>query len=154
MIREHVSIHAPSEDETRIGDDCYLMNKVYIPHDALLEDGVVMAASVLVGGHGRIGAGANLGMGAVVHQRLIGGPGAMVGMGSVVTRPVPPFALAYGSPARVVGVNVVGMQRRGMEEDLIAALKAAYEEDPGAEAIEVPEALDEAFIWYRRQLGR
>jgi UDP-N-acetylglucosamine acyltransferase len=40
----------------------------------------------------------------------------MVGMGSVVTKPVPPYAVAYGSPARVTGANVVGMRRAGLSE--------------------------------------
>jgi UDP-N-acetylglucosamine acyltransferase len=113
---------------------------------------VVVACAVLIGGHGRIGAGSNLGLGAVLHQRLVVGPGAMVGMGSVVTKPVPPFAMAYGSPARVKGVNVVGMQRKGIAEDLIEAMAAAYADDPTSEPTQVPEALRPAFEWYRAQL--
>jgi UDP-N-acetylglucosamine acyltransferase len=76
----------------------------------------------------------------------------MVGMGSVVTKPVPPFAMAYGSPARVKGVNVVGMQRKGIAEDLIEAMAAAYADDPTSEPTQVPEALRPAFEWYRAQL--
>jgi UDP-N-acetylglucosamine acyltransferase len=151
VLREHVVVHAPHEGETLVGDDCYLMNKVYVPHDAHLEDGVVMAASVLMGGHCRVGAGANLGLGAMVHQRLVVGPGAMAGMGSVVTRPIPPFALAYGTPARVAGVNRVGMRRAGIAEDVIAELAAAYEVDPTGDGFEVPEVLQAAFEWYRAQ---
>jgi UDP-N-acetylglucosamine acyltransferase len=152
VIREQVSIQAPHEGETRIGDDCYMMTKSHLPHDGVLQDGVVVACAVLIGGHGRIGAGSNLGLGAVLHQRLVVGPGAMVGMGSVVTKPVPPFAMAYGSPARVKGVNVVGMQRKGIAEDLIEAMAAAYADDPTSEPTQVPEALRPAFEWYRAQL--
>ncbi len=151
VIREQVSIQAPDEGETRIGDDCYMMTKSHLPHDGVLEDGVVVACAVLIGGHGRIGAGSNLGLGAVLHQRLVVGPGAMVGMGSVVTKPVPPFAMAYGSPARVKGVNVVGMQRKGIDDELIEVVAAAYAEDPTGESAEVPEALQAAFEWYRAQ---
>lgn len=152
VIREHVSVHAPAEGETRIGSDCYLMNKVYVPHDALLEDGVVMASSVLMGGHCAVGAGANLGLGTVVHQRLVIGPGAMVGMGSVVTRPLPPFALAFGGPARVRGVNRVGMQRAGIADDLIEAMEVAYRRDPSGGSAEPPEVLRAAFDWYRARV--
>jgi UDP-N-acetylglucosamine acyltransferase len=153
VIREHVVVHAPAEGRTRIGSDCYLMNKVYVAHDAHVEDRVVMAASVLMGGHCRIGAGANLGLGAVVHQRLVVGPGSMVGMGAVVTRPVPPFALSYGNPARVRGVNAVGMGRRDIPGDVVKALAATYAHDPHAALGEVPPILAEAFSWYERELG-
>jgi UDP-N-acetylglucosamine acyltransferase len=149
VIREQVSIQAPSEGQTCIGNDCYMMAKSHLPHDGVLEDGVVVACAVLIGGHGRIGAGSNLGLGAVLHQRLVVGPGAMVGMGSVVTKPVPPFAMAFGSPASVKGVNVVGMQRKGLADDLIDALAAAYAEDPTADAVEVPLPLQSDFEWYR-----
>lgn len=151
VIREQVSIQAPHESETRIGNDCYLMTKSHLPHDGVLEDGVVVACAVLIGGHGRIGSGSNLGLGAVLHQHLVVGPGAMVGMGSVVTKAIPPFAMAYGNPARVRGVNVVGMQRKGIDDELIEIMAAAYSEDPTGESAEVPEALRPAFEWYRAQ---
>jgi UDP-N-acetylglucosamine acyltransferase len=69
---------------------------------------------VLLAGHVRVGNAANLGLGASVHQGRYVGAGVMLGMSSVVTRDIPPFAKAYGSPARVVGANVVGMRRGGI----------------------------------------
>ena len=79
------------------------MNKVYVGHDGDIGDGVTMASSVTLGGHVVVGDRANLGLGAIVHQRRVIGPGVMLGMGSVVTRDVPPFAKAFGNPARVRG---------------------------------------------------
>jgi acyl-[acyl carrier protein]--UDP-N-acetylglucosamine O-acyltransferase len=49
----------------------------------------------------------------------------MIGMGSVVTKAIPPFGMAYGSPARVRGGNVIGMQRAGLDEVLISQVVEA-----------------------------
>jgi UDP-N-acetylglucosamine acyltransferase len=127
VLREGTVVHQGWQEQTVVGDDCFLMNKVYVAHDTVLADGVTLASTVTMGGHVRIGAGANVGMGATVHQRRVVGAGAMVGMGSVVTRDVPPFALVYGSPARLRGANRVGMARQGVDEDAIIALAASYE---------------------------
>ncbi len=54
-----------------------------------------------------------VGMGALVHQRGRIGPGAMVGMGAVVRGEVPPFTVTVGSPARIAGLNEVGLRRLG-----------------------------------------
>jgi UDP-N-acetylglucosamine acyltransferase len=126
VIREYTTVHQGHYARTVIGDGCYLMNKCYIAHDNVLHDGVTMASSATLGGHVHVGAGANLGMGATVHQRRVIGPLAMVGMGSVVTRDVPPAALAHGNPCRVRGANRVGMQRAGVGADVIAAVQLAY----------------------------
>jgi UDP-N-acetylglucosamine acyltransferase len=65
-------------------------------------------------------------MGAIVHQRRVIGGLAMIGMGAVVTRDVPPAALAYGNPCRVHGANRVGMERAGVPVEEIAAVQLAY----------------------------
>lgn len=126
VLREYVTIHQGHHASTTVGDDCYLMNKVYIGHDGEIADAVTMASSATLGGHVHVGAGANLGLGAIVHQRRIVGPGAMVGMGAVVTSDIPPFALGYGNPCRVRGANRVGLTRAGVDDDAIAALDRAY----------------------------
>jgi UDP-N-acetylglucosamine acyltransferase len=126
VIREYTTIHQGRHAATRVGDDCFLMNKVYIAHDGAIGDKVTMASSATLGGHVRVGTLANLGMGILVHQRRVVGPVAMVGMGSVVTRDVPPFALAYGNPCRVRSANRIGMQRAGIADEAIDALDKAY----------------------------
>ena len=126
VIREQAQIHGGWKQRTTVGDDAFIMNQVYVGHDGAIEDGATLASSVLLGGHVRIGAGANVGLGANVHQFRVVGAGSMVGMGSIVTRDIPPFATAYGSPARVHGANRVGMERRGIAGDVIGAVHAAY----------------------------
>jgi UDP-N-acetylglucosamine acyltransferase len=105
VLREYVTVHVSPNSETQIGNGCYVMSKTYIPHDAVLEDNAKLASMVILGGFVHIGESAYLGMGAIVHQRLVVGAGAMVGMGSVVTKSIPPLGKAYGNPARIVGAN-------------------------------------------------
>jgi UDP-N-acetylglucosamine acyltransferase len=149
-LREYTTIHSGSAKVTRVGSNCFVMNKVYIGHDGDIGDGVTMASSVTLGGHVSVGDNANLGLGAVVHQPRVVGPGVMLGMGSVVTRDVPPFAKAFGTPARIQGVNAVGMRRQGVGQtdvdrlaDLYATVSAVPTDWPA------PPALEPAIAWWR-----
>ncbi|HVU93257.1 MAG TPA: UDP-N-acetylglucosamine acyltransferase [Jatrophihabitans sp.] len=153
VIREHVTIHQGHYARTIIGDECYIMNRVYIGHDGELADRVTMASAVTLGGHVHVGADANLGMGALVHQRRVIGPATMIGMGAVVTRDVPPFAKAYGNPSRVRGANRVGMQRQGISETTIQTLEEAYAMR-GAAPAGVPPGLEAAWHWWRAETNR
>jgi UDP-N-acetylglucosamine acyltransferase len=153
VVREMSSVQQGSRAPTRIGAGCWLLSRAYVAHDCELGDGVTISAGAALGGHARIGSGANLGMNATVHQRRVVGPGSMVGMSAVVTRDVPPFGKAYGSPARVHGGNTVGMARRGVAERDAAALDAAYRAgrvpaDPGPDAVLVV-----AWRWWDERTG-
>lgn len=120
VIREFVAIQAGPYGPTLIRDGCYLMSKSHVNHDCVLESRVTLSTGATLAGHARLGAGANLGLNATVHQRVVIGPGAMLGMCAVVTRDVPPHAKAFGSPARVRGVNRVGMTRSGYADSEIS----------------------------------
>ncbi|SHE68267.1 UDP-N-acetylglucosamine acyltransferase [Streptoalloteichus hindustanus] len=146
VIRELSTIHQGSYRPTRVGADCWLLNRVYVAHDGQVGDRVTLSAAVSLGGHVLVGDGVNVGMNAVVHQRRVIGQGSMVGMGSAVTRDIPPFSKAFGSPARLHGVNSVGMTRSGVGEDAVNVLAAAYAERrvPG----EIPAELADAFAWW------
>ena len=125
VIREFSTVHAGSSVTTSVGDDCYIMTKAHVPHDCVIGNGVTLSNSVDLGGHIIILDGANVGLGAVVHQRLVIGERAMVGMGSVVTKNIPPYATAFGSPAVVRSANKVGMERAGLSPELIGEVSAA-----------------------------
>lgn len=152
VIREYAQVHGGWKTTTRVGDDTFIMNQVYVAHDCRLDDGVTLASSVLLAGHVRVGANANLGLGTTVHQSRYVGRGAMVGMGSVVTRDVPPFAMAYGSPARVASANSVGMRRLGVPDDAVSELTALYESGEGPNGfpdVSAVPMLDSAFREWR-----
>jgi UDP-N-acetylglucosamine acyltransferase len=149
-LREFTTVHSGSAHPTRIGSDCFIMNKVYVGHDGAIGDGVTMASTVTLGGHVTVGDTANLGLGAVVHQRRVIGPGVMLGMGAVVTHDVPPYAKAFGNPVRVQGVNSVGMSRQGMAASDVEALGEVYGKEGALPAQwdgTVP--LQPALAWWR-----
>jgi len=153
VVREMTTIHQGWKGETVVGDDCFIMNKVYVAHDCVLSDGVTIASTVALAGHVRVGAGANLGLGAAVHQRRIVGPGAMVGMGAVVSRDVPPFAKSYGNPARVRGANVVALQRAGICGTDLDHVQSVYAAGGALAVDEAPGLLAEAFAWWAAAHG-
>lgn len=146
VVRELSTIHQGSYRPTRIGADCWLLNRVYLAHDCQVGDRVTLSAGASLGGHIMVGDAVNVGMNVVVHQRRVIGPGAMVGMGSAVTRDVPPFAKAFGNPARLRGVNEVGMRRAGMAEDDILLLDAGYRD--GRTPTMLPASLESSFEWW------
>jgi UDP-N-acetylglucosamine acyltransferase len=124
VIREYVSVHQGSLGPTRLGDGGYLMTGSHLGHDCVVGDGVTIASAVQVAGGCHVWAWASLGLGALVHQDTVVGPGAMIGMGSPVRGVVDPFSLMVGNPARKAGFNTVGLTRRGCPEDLLPALEA------------------------------
>ncbi|WP_139416742.1 acyl-ACP--UDP-N- acetylglucosamine O-acyltransferase [Agromyces laixinhei] len=127
VIREYAQIHQGWKAKTVIGDEAFIMNQCYIAHDCSLGSGVTMASSVLLAGHVQLDDGVNLGLGTTVHQFRTIGRGSMVGMSSVVTRDLPPYAKAFGSPATVRGANVIGMERSGVDGGLVARISALYD---------------------------
>lgn len=153
VVRENAVIHQGSHRATTVGEGSWILNSAYLAHDVVVGTGVTLSASVQVGGHALIGDGANLGMGALVHQRRIVGPGAMVGMGTPVTRDVPPFAKAYGSPARVRGVNSYVLRKLGADESEIERFAAAYASD-GREVEGPLRAGAAAMDWWHAQSDR
>ena len=134
VFREFSTIHVSPGTQTIVGNSCYVMTHAHIPHDALIEDEVKIANSVNLGGYVHVARGAYIGLGANVHQRLYIGPGAMVGMGSVVTTNVPPLAKFFGSPARLMGFNDMKVNQFDLTDQdkllLITAFNARHLPDP------------------------
>ncbi|GAC1352350.1 MAG: hypothetical protein NVSMB1_14340 [Polyangiales bacterium] len=88
-----------------------ILPHVYLGHDANVGRSVTIASHAQIGGRVTLQQGANVGLGAAIHQSVTIGAYAMVGMHAVVSRDVPPFALAKGMPARVFGLNRVACAR-------------------------------------------
>lgn len=128
-IREHASIHrgtVTGSGITRIGADCLLMATVHVAHDCVVGDGVVIANNVALGGHVEIGDGAIIGGNAALLQFTRVGQGAMVGGLTGVTRDVVPYARVFGTRAALLGLNLIGLKRRGVEKQSLFEINAAY----------------------------
>jgi UDP-N-acetylglucosamine acyltransferase len=126
IIREHVTISRATRAgaATEIGADCFLMAASHVAHDCRVGDGVVIANAVLLAGHVQIGDRAFLGGGAVVHQFCRIGESAMIGGGARISRDVPPFTMATERDA-LIGLNKVGLRRRGLARAVLDELKRA-----------------------------
>jgi UDP-N-acetylglucosamine acyltransferase len=129
VIREHASIHrgtVTGTGITRIGADCLLMAVVHVAHDCVVGDGVVIANNVALGGHVEIGDRAIIGGGAAALQFTRIGTGAMVGGLTGVTRDVTPYCRVFGSRAEILGLNIIGLRRRGVERAQMQTIQTAY----------------------------
>lgn len=129
VIREGATIHRASEKEegvTRVGERCYLMAQAHIGHDCQVGDDVVITNTSTLGGHSRIGDRVLISAHAAVHQFCRVGTMAMVAGGSMVVQDVPPYCMAHGDRARLVGLNEVGLDRGGVSAEAVHALRRAY----------------------------
>jgi UDP-N-acetylglucosamine acyltransferase len=130
QIREGVTINTGTEDGrgmTEVGDRCFLMVGSHVAHDCKVGSDVIFANNVVLGGHVTTGDFVVFGGQAAVRQFVRIGEGAMVVGLSGVRADVIPFGLAQGPLARLIGLNVVGMRRRGFPKAAIQRLRQAYE---------------------------
>jgi UDP-N-acetylglucosamine acyltransferase len=128
VIREYVTIHRASDAEgvTAIGDDNLLMAYTHVAHNCLLGNQIVIANSVGIAGHVEIEDQAVLGGMCGLHQFVRVGKLAMLGGMAQIRQDIPPYAMVDGQPARVFGMNIRGMQRRGIDKESRQALKSCY----------------------------
>jgi len=129
VIREHVSVHVGTVQGggcTRIGDGNWLMNASHVGHDCVVGSNVVMASFSGLAGHVVVEDHAVLGAYTGVHQCARVGESAMTAAGSMVSLDAPPFCLVAGARARMVGLNKVGLSRRGVGPRTVRALARAH----------------------------
>jgi UDP-N-acetylglucosamine acyltransferase len=128
QVREHVTIHrgtVTGRSLTSVGADCLLMAVTHIAHDCVIGNGVVIANNVVMGGHVSIADGAVIGGAAAIHQFVRIGRGAMIGGVSGVEADVIPFGSVIGNRARLAGLNVIGLRRRGVDKAGLHVLRSA-----------------------------
>ncbi len=127
-IREYASIHrATGEGEiTSVGDDCLLLAYVHIAHNCRVGNGVTMSNLAQLAGHVIVEDNASFGGVSGAHQFIRVGRYAFVGGLTKLTRDVPPFFLVEGNPARVYGLNSVGLRRAGFPAEELSELKECY----------------------------
>jgi len=129
-IREYVTMNPGTEGGgmvTRVGDGCLFMVGAHVAHDCQIGDHVVMANNATLAGHVVVGDYAILGGLCAVHQYVRIGRHAMIGGMSGVERDVIPYGQVMGDRARLCGLNIIGMQRRGFSRDDIQGLRNAYQ---------------------------
>lgn len=111
---------------TRIGDACYLMIGAHVAHDNRIGNNVVMANNVSLAGHVEVGDNVWFGGLSAVHQFTRIGRNAFIGGGAIVVEDVIPFGSVIGNHARLAGLNMVGLKRRGFAREDIRQIRAAY----------------------------
>ena len=129
VIRECATIHRATTKEdrkTEIGNKNFLMAYSHVAHDCKLGNNVIMANSVALGGHIVIEDYAIIGGITAVHQFVRIGSYAMVGGCSAVALDVPPYVSAAGNRAKLYGLNLIGLKRRGFGDATLNYMKKAY----------------------------
>ena len=131
VIREYTTIHrAVKEGFTIIGENCFLMNYVHIGHNVQLGNNVIMANSAMLPGYVIVEDFVFISGFSTIHQHCRIGESAMVGAMTGSRLDLPPYFIADGRPAKIRGVNKVGLRRRGIKpairEEIVKAFKIIY----------------------------
>jgi UDP-N-acetylglucosamine acyltransferase len=143
IIREFCTFHRANGEglTTRIGSRNFFMVGVHVAHNCVIGDDNIFANEVALAGHITIEDHVFLSNNVGAHQFVRMGRHAMIGGKSKIVQDVLPFFITDGNPARVRGVNSIGLQRAGFSEDTRRALKNAYKmlfrsKTPVAEVLE------------------
>lgn len=127
-IREFVTINRGTKDKwkTVVGNNCLLMAYCHIAHDCIVGNNAVIANTVQLAGHVEVGEYATLGgMAAAIQFAKIGAHSYIAG-GTEIIKDIPPFIKAGRHPLSYVGVNSVGLQRRGFSSEKINGILEIY----------------------------
>ncbi|APG26628.1 acyl-[acyl-carrier-protein]--UDP-N-acetylglucosamine O-acyltransferase [Syntrophotalea acetylenivorans] len=128
-VREFATLHRGTADgggETVVGNDNLFMAYSHVAHDCILGNQVILANGATLAGHVEVDDFAILGGLCAVHQFTRIGSHVMISGGSMVTQDVPPFSIAQGDRAKTVGINQIGLKRRGFSDEAIRGIKQAY----------------------------
>lgn len=128
QVREFTTVNRATGEgeETRIGANCLLQAYAHVAHNCVIGNHVVMSSAAMLAGHVVVEDRAVIGGKAGVHQFVKIGRNAMVGGTSKVVQDVPPFVIVDGNPARVAGLNNVGIARAGVSDVARRNLKKGY----------------------------
>jgi UDP-N-acetylglucosamine acyltransferase len=111
---------------TTVGSDNLFMAYTHVAHDCVVGNRIVMANYATLAGHVHIGDWVIMGGYSGIHQFTKVGAHAFLGNNAAVTRDVPPYVMAVGSPAVPHSINSEGLKRRGFTPEQIRNLKNAY----------------------------
>ena len=127
-FREFVTVNRATAigSVTRVGSRGNFLAYSHIAHDCVVEDEVIFSNNGTLAGHVLVQAHAIIGGLTAIHQYCRIGKHAITGGCSKIVQDVPPFMIADGNPAEVRGINVVGLERRGVPAETIRVLKESY----------------------------
>ncbi len=128
-IRECVTLNRGTvldKNETRIGSNCLIMAYVHIAHDCIVGNNVILANCVQLAGHIIVEDHVYIAGTAAVNQFVSIGAHAMISGGSLVRKDVPPYVKAGREPVSYVGINSVGLRRRGFSDEKISEIQDIY----------------------------
>lgn len=128
VIRECVTVNKGTNalGYTKIGNNCLIMATAHIAHDCIIGDNVILVNGVGLAGHIEVGDFAFVGGMSAVHQFTKIGEHAFIAGGSHVRKDVPPFVKAARNPLSYVGINSIGLRRRGFSSEKISELQSIY----------------------------
>ncbi len=129
VIRECVTLNrgtALDKNTTTVGSNCLLMAYVHIAHDCVIGNNVIIANSVQLAGHIEVQDYAFIGGASAVHQFVSIGAHSIISGGSLVRKDVPPYTKAGREPLSYVGINSVGLRRRGFSSEQINEIQDIY----------------------------
>jgi UDP-N-acetylglucosamine acyltransferase len=128
-IREFTTLNrATTKDRgvTTVGDGNLFMAYSHVAHDCVVHNNVIMANGATLAGHVEVEDASILGGLVAIHQFCRIGCNTMISGGAMVTQDIPPYTVAQGDRARTVGLNLIGLKRRGFAEETIRGIKRAY----------------------------
>jgi len=128
-IREFTTLNRGTAEGggiTTIGNDNLFMAYSHVAHDCLIQDHAILANGATLAGHVEIESAAILGGLSAVHQFCRIGCHTMISGGAMVAQDVPPYTVAQGDRAKTMGLNLIGLKRRGFSEEAIRGIKKAY----------------------------
>lgn len=128
-IRENVTINRGTAEGggiTCIGSDNWLMAYIHIAHDCIIGNNTIFANAASLAGHVHIDDYAILGGFTLVHQFCSVGIHAFCGMGSAISKDVPPYTMVNGNPAQPHGLNTEGLKRREFSREILQVLRETY----------------------------
>ncbi|MDH5719137.1 MAG: acyl-ACP--UDP-N-acetylglucosamine O-acyltransferase [Spirochaetia bacterium] len=128
IFREFSTVHMPSKEgnATEVGNNNFIMGTVHLGHDVKLENNVILVQGCVLGGYVHVENYAYIGGLAAIHQFCRIGAYSIVGGSTKVVKDIPPYIMADGSPNTAIGINRIGLQRKGFSQSETTAIRKAY----------------------------
>jgi UDP-N-acetylglucosamine acyltransferase len=128
VIRECATVNrgTASKGHTIVGEDCLIMAYSHVAHDCVLKNHVILGNAAQLAGEIEIDDYANVSGGTLIHQFTRIGAHVMIQGGSKIPKDIPPYVMVGREPISYVGLNVVGLRRRGFTSERINSIQEIY----------------------------